>query len=440
MANDSLSKPVLANGGMNDANYHVGPIISNKTNDLFYITQTYTGKDNEKTKSDGHSYFYQRLELFTQSKVSGVFKKPIPFIHNNIKKYSVGHAALSVDENVLYFISDMPGGYGGTDIWFCLMQKNGKWGKFFNAGKEINSSQNEFFPFIAQDGTLYFSSDGWPGMGGLDVYSAKGEKNIWSKPVNLRYPLNSPGDDFALYTDNKLLSGYISSNRENGKGNDDIYSFSFKKSQKLSKLTGKTVDKKSNTILSGVTVVLLDVNNNIVAQKQSAPDGRFSFDIDKTVSYKLLGSKSSMLHDTISVLAHDNDSIEASLQLDPLFVKGKIFKLKNILYDFNKASIQVVATIILNDLVRILHENPTLKIELGSHTDSRGTVEYNTNLSQQRAQSVVDYLVSRGIERSRLVAKGYGESQLINRCVDGVECSNEEHQQNRRTEFKVLEY
>jgi len=440
ISGDSIAKPVLAKLDVNEAQYHVGPVITNKAGDIMFITHTYSGKETKKTKIDGRTYFDHSMELFIQSKVYGLFKDPVPFIHNNVKKYSVGHAALSVDEKTLYFVSDMPGGFGGTDIWFCTLQKNGTWGKFANAGKTINSPGNEFFPFIAPDGMLYFSSDGWPGMGGLDVFSSKGDKNKWTKPVNLKYPLNSPGDDFALYTDNQLQSGYISSNRINGKGNDDIYAFRYEKSKKISVLSGKTIDKKSLKPLPGSAVILYDGNNNIVAQQQTDANAEFSFEINNTQAYKLQGSKFSYFPDTITISAQQKDTIFALLHLDPLFVKGKVFQLRNILYDFDKANIRADAAVILNELVQIMHENPTLKIELGSHTDSRGTVEYNRDLSQRRAQSVVDYLVTRGIARNRMVAKGYGESKLINRCADGVECSDEEHQANRRTEFTVLEY
>jgi outer membrane protein OmpA-like peptidoglycan-associated protein len=440
ISNDSLAKPALANLDVNNSVYHIGPVISNKANDIMFITHTYSGKESKMSKIDGRTYFDHSMELYIQTKVYGLFKDPVPFVHNNVKKYSVGHAALSVDEKTLYFVSDMPGGFGGTDIWFCTLQKNGTWGKFANAGKAINSPGNEFFPFIAEDGSLYFSSDGWPGMGGLDVFMATGDKNKWSKPVNLKYPLNSPGDDFALFTDNNLQNGFISSNRINGKGNDDIYSFKFEKSRKLSVLNGKTIDKKSLKELSGASVILYDLNNNIIAQQQSGPDGAFSFEINKTLAYKLQGSKFSYFPDTLAIMPQASDSVTAILNLDPLFVKGKVFRLKNILYDFDKADIRPDAALILNELVQIMHENPTLKIELGSHTDSRGTNEYNQDLSQRRAQSAVDYLVSKGIARLRMIAKGYGESRLINRCADGVECTEEEHQANRRTEFTVLEY
>jgi len=442
LSNDSLVHPVLADLKLNKSIFHVGPIISNKAGDIFFITHTYSGNNSKRTIVNHHTYHDFSMELYIQSKVYGVLKDPVPFAYNDIKKYSVGHAALSKDEKILYFVSDMPGGYGGTDIWFCELQKDGSWGKCVNAGSVINTPENEFFPFIAPDGSLYYSSDGLPGMGGLDVFIAHGERDKWSKPVNLRYPLNSPADDFAYWVNESSMSGFVSSNRKNGKGNDDIYSFVFKKPKALLILAGTTFDKKTMKSVPDASVTLYDGNNNIVAQQQTKADGGFAFELNKTMQYHLQGTKFSYYPDTASVNGKitGKDTIQVNLNLDPLFVKGKIFRLKNILYDFNKANIRPDAEIILNELVQIMHENPTLKIELGSHTDSRGTAEYNQDLSQRRAQSVVDYLVSKGIARTRMTAKGYGESRLLNRCSDGVDCSEEEHQANRRTEFTVLEY
>jgi Outer membrane protein and related peptidoglycan-associated (lipo)proteins len=439
-----LGSPILADLDLNREVYHVGPIASNRSGDVYFVTRTYPGKNGRKSTVDGRTYRTNNMELYILAKVYGKWKNPEPFAYNNVKKYSVGHAALSLDGKILYFVSDMPGGFGGTDIWYCELQKDGSWGKCKNAGKGINTTGNELFPSIAPDGTLYFSSDGMPGMGGLDIFRTGGERNQWAKPVNMRYPFNSPGDDFASFVDNNLASGYLSSNRENGKGNDDIYSFVFQKSKALLVLAGTAYDKQSKKVLPGASVTLFDDNNNIVArQQQTQPDGRFAFDLDKAIQYHLQGTKFSYYPDTATIGVQGGlgkDTIRLALNLDPLFEKGKIFRLKNILYDFDKDNIRHDAALILDELVRIMHENPTLKIELGSHTDSRGTAEYNQDLSQRRAQSSVNYLVTRGIARSRMVAKGYGESRLLNRCADGVDCTEAEHQLNRRTEFMVLEY
>ncbi|MDD3079624.1 MAG: OmpA family protein [Paludibacter sp.] len=439
ISGDSLSQPELANLDLNKSVFHVGPVISNKAGDIYFITETYSGKNTKKSKFDGRTYRDYSMELYIQAKVYGEWKEPVSFAYNNVKKYSVGHATLSKDEKVLYFVSDMPGGYGGTDIWYCELQKDGSWGKYVNAGKEVNTSGNEFFPFIDENGTLYYSTDGLPGMGGLDIFRVKGEKNKWSEPVNIRYPLNSPADDFGYWSNKNLNAGYISSNRENGKGDDDIYAFKYEKPESLLILSGTAYDKKTLNALPATSVTLFDRNNNIVAKQQTKPDGTFSFELDKNTNYHLQGTKFSYYPDTatVSEKTPGKDSIQVSLYLDPLFVKGKVFRLENIHYDFDKYNIRQDAAVILDKLVQIMHENPTLKIELGSHTDSRGTDEYNQKLSQNRAQSVVDYLVSRGIARDRMVAMGYGESRLLVKCT---ECTEEQHQENRRTEFTVLEY
>ncbi len=442
-SNRMLANPQLADPDINKTVYHVGPIASSRDGKVYFITRTYSGKNGVKSTIDGKKYRTNSMELYIMTNVYGSWKEPVSFVYNNVRKYSVGHAALSKDDKILYFVSDMPGGSGGTDIWYSELKKDGSWGPCKNAGKMINTPGNELFPFVAADGTLYFSSNGLPGMGGLDVFRSKGERDKWSKPVNLRYPMNSPGDDFAYRINDDLSSGYISSNRENGKGNDDIYSFSYRQPKALLLLAGVTYDKSTRNILPNTSVTLYDDNNNIAARQQSRPDGSFLFQLEKAGLYRLQGTKFSYYPDTASVGVKESnnpDSVRVALYLDPLFEKGKTFRLKNIHYDFDKDNIRPDAAKILDELVLTLHENPTLKIELASHTDSRGTVAYNEDLSQRRAQSAVNYLVSRGISRKRMVAKGYGESRLLNRCSDGVECSEEDHQANRRTEFTVLEY
>jgi len=325
----------------------------------------------------------------------------------------------------------------------AYISPDGSWGKCFNAGHAINTSGDEMFPTVASDGTLYYSSNGLPGMGGLDIYYSKGNLYQWDKPVNMGYPVNSPGDDFSYVLNNDLKSGYFSSNRVNGKGGDDIYSFVDQKPNNSLTIRGIVYDKKTGSCLPDANVTLSDSSLTILAKQMSKPDGSFLFTINKIDFYKLKGTKDRYYPDTANIRGQDtlSDTIRTvALYLDPLFEKGKTFRLENIHYNFDKDNIRSDASIILDGLVEIMHENPTLNIELASHTDCRGTDTYNQNLSQRRAQSAVDYLVSRGISRSRMVAKGYGESRLVNRCADGVACSEAEHQENRRTEFTVTSY
>lgn len=442
MSENTLKSRALAKTIYNKEPFHVGPISTNKAGNIYFITRTYPGKKSELSRIDGRTYRTQNMELYIQAKIYGQWQLPKPFIYNDVQNYSLGHAVLSKDEKVLYFISDRPGGQGGTDIWYSELKPDGTWGTCHNAGDVINTPGDEMFPTIAPDGTLYFSSNGLPGMGGLDIFSCKGSRYQWSKPVNMRYPVNSPGDDFSYILNDDLRGGYLSSNRVNGKGGDDIYSFVIPKSNNILSIEGIVYDKKTRKILPEADVVLYDANRTILAKQKSSPDGAFLFSIEKRDLYRLKGTKNSYYPDTTSIriTAASGSSEKVALYLDPLFEKGKTFKLENILYNFDKDNIRRDASIILDGLVKIMHENPTLNIELASHTDCRGTDAYNQNLSQRRAQSVVDYLVSRGISRSRMVAKGYGESRLINKCADGVACSEAEHQENRRTEFTVTSY
>ena len=304
------------------------------------------------------------------------------------------------------------------------------------------------FPYAGEDGSLYFSSNGWPGMGGLDIFLAKGSKQNWTKAVNLRYPVNSSGDDFGfilLPSTDDTLKGYLSSNRKGGKGGDDIYSFTFKKPNPkiILAVKGIVTDRKTGKPISGANVTLYMNNQSLVAAQNVKSDGVFLFELAKESDYNLVAKKEKFDTGTKLISTKGikkSDTLVADLKLGTLFEVGKIFTLKNINYDFDKDNIRPDAAKILDGLVDIMRDNPTLEIELGSHTDSRGADKYNLALSQRRAQSVVNYLVSKGISRMRMIAKGYGETALLNACDDGVKCTDEQHQENRRTVFKVLRY
>ncbi len=439
-----LSSPAFADAGLNDATYHVGPVSVSPTGE-YYVTRTHVGREGQVVRENGRRYRTNTLELFIYKEGSNGWVAE-PFAYNHVKEYSVGHATLSNDGNTLYFISDMPGGHGGTDIWYCRKQGDGTWGTPENAGPVINSSSDEMFPNIAPDGTLYYSSDGFAGMGGLDVFRTEGKESSWSQPVSLGYPVNSAGDDFAYVMSSENEEGYrgfLSSNRKGGKGGDDIYSFAYENPKIIIILKGTTSDKATGERLPATAVTLYDGVREIVAKKSSSEAGTFEFVLDRNQAYTVLGQKAGYHADSARVSTHGitkSDTLEVALLLEPIFQVGQTFELENIYYDFDKHNIRPDAAAILDELVRTLRDNPTLKIELSSHTDSRGSHAYNESLSQRRAQSAVDYLVSRGIARDRMVAKGYGETKLVNRCADGVPCSRDEHQANRRTEVTVLEY
>ncbi|RKR84533.1 outer membrane protein OmpA-like peptidoglycan-associated protein [Mucilaginibacter gracilis] len=349
--------------------YHLGPIALNSSADTAYITVT-TEEDLRKLPIDpsaqkGQRVVTRRLQLLAAAKNKGKWTVFNSFKYNKIQLYSVGNACLSSDGKVLYFASDMPGGQGKTDIWYCEKQRDGSWGTPTNCGKTINTNEEDNFPFVAANGTLYYASKGLPGMGGYDIYSATGAKNQWSTPQNLKYPINSTSDDFYCITRDGL-SGYLSSNREGGQGNDDIYSFT---------AIADTLPAKP----------ILAVTPPPIAP---APP-------------------------------------------------QEGFVLQTIYYDLDKATIRPDAAMKLNQLVAILTQHPNIKIELASYTDSRASYSYNQALSERRAKAALYYLSQHGILANRIKTSAYGKTHLVNNCAIPAQCTEAEHQLNRRTEFKV---
>ena len=369
---NQLSVAADDNSIFNDS-YHVGPVAFNDKADTAYITVTTEISPKklalDKTKTKQRLYT-RRLQLAMASKRNGQWVVFGSFPYNNIQQYSLGDAALSKDGHLIYFTSDMPGGEGKTDIWYCEKRADGTWGNPINCGKTVNTKEEEAFPIIGGDGALYYSSKGLPGMGGYDIYAAKGEKAQWSVPENLKYPVNSTSDDFYLVT-HEGINGYLSSNREGGKGSDDIYSFTYKP------------------------------------------------------------------NDTIPSKRITHADTPAATAVRPSQAKPDII-LKTIYYDLDKANIRPDAAVELDKLAVILNQYPELKIELSSYTDTRASAKYNLVLSLRRAAAVVDYLIRKGISSDRLLVRYYGKTHLVNGCTDNVKCTEEQHQLNRRTEFRVI--
>lgn len=364
----SFSAPSDAPGVFSQE-FHDGPVCFNKDATEAFINRTI--ERNDPGRKDAALVRTHLLKIFQSKKQNGKWGRPEPFFLNS-NEYSVGHPTLSTDGNTLYFVSDMKGGYGGTDIWYCNRIEGG-WSKPVNLGKTINTPGNEMFPFMDDNGNLCFASDGHPGFGGLDMFTSKKTGDSWNTPLNLGQPLNSSWDDFSLAFFNGSQNGTFSSNRPGGIGNDDIYCF------RMLPLPEKPAPLPPPALVS-------------------SPEK----------------------------------------QLPPGFSIGKTCKIENIYYDFDKWNIRRDALKSLDSLIKILREYPVI-VEIGSHTDCRGSAEYNEILSQKRAESVVQYLIRQGINPSRLSAKGYGKTRLINKCncEAGVSCSEEEHQANRRTEFTV---
>lgn len=440
----SLADHALLDGEMNNASYHVGPVSASPTGDTLFVTRTYPGKSVEKFKQDGLRFKKHNLELIIYTREGNNWKAEA-FPYNDVKKYSLGHASLSKDGKTLYFASDMPGGIGGVDIWSSTVQVDGTWATPKNLGATVNSTADEVFPMI-QGNRLYYASNGFAGMGGLDIYAVKWNGEVFTDRENLKYPINTASDDFSyvLFEGSEHeRKGYLSSNRIGGAGADDIYAFNYSIAPIKVRLEGTTVNKVTNELLPSAAVYLFDDANALVAKRNSDEKGFFSFDINQNMQYNLRAEKTGFHEDkgTVAPVVSLKDStVFLTLRLQPVLTIGDKFVLEDIYYDFDKHAIRKDAAIILNKLVRTMRDNPTLRIELSSHTDSRGNDQYNDKLSQRRAQSAVDYLVTQGIDRDRLVAKGYGERKLVNHCANGVSCSPAEHQANRRTEIEVLSY
>lgn len=430
-----------------NAKYHNGPALYTSKSDEIFFTRTKMVKAKKyNLNNDPTSWienvespdYENRLEIYSASCNGGTWDPVTPFAYNNPEYYSVGHPAISPDGNTLYFVSDMPGGYGGTDIYYCIKNDNNTWGYPVNAGNKINTEGKEVFPFVDNDGTLYFSSDGHPGMGGLDIFKSTGSKKNWSAPENLKYPINSSKDDFSVVFTKESEAGYLSSNRDGGKGSDDIYSFEFSPPVNLMLIVKiNEIDEKNNI------VPLNDVDLNLktmTTEDVNSVDGMFITPIKCDENYTILGSKEGYFSKSkvIDTKCYSyNDTIYAELILDKLKV-GKPIVLKNIFYDFDKWNIRPDAEPDLNILTQIMIDNPDIIVELGSHTDSRGSDNYNMKLSEKRAKSAVQYIKSKGIDNNRISYKGYGESVHLNECSNDVPCSEDAHQLNRRTEFKVV--
>lgn len=414
--------------------YHDGPAAFAADGKSIYFTRSFIGK----AKREG-IYKTNLLKIYFATRNGEKWGEITPFFLNSTD-YSVGHPSLSADGKTLYFISDMPGGQGNTDIWMCK-RENDSWGNPVNLGPAVNTTENEMFPTISEDNVLYFSSDGHAGYGALDIFKTTNANGQWTTPVNLKEPFNSSYDDFAMAFLSGTRSGFFSSNRPGGAGNDDIYTFRVRELPVLpSFISGFVKDKTNMQPIAGATVFLLNPTTGKVKIIKTGVDGMYKAQVENPAEYIVKAMMTSFIADCIKFPITELKSGSVSmaprdLLLDKLLV-NKTFRIDNIYYDFDKFNIREDAKPELDKLVRIMNEN-AISVELGSHTDCRGSIAYNDKLSQNRAESAVKYIISAGIDKSRITAKGYGEHQLVNKCADGVDCSPEDHQANRRTEFKV---
>ena len=377
----------------------------------------------------------------------------MPF-NSNI--HSVAHPALSPDGKYIYFSSDMKGTLGSSDIYRAKILKSG-YGKPENLGDRINTSGRESFPFISDDNVLYYSSDGFPGLGGLDIYAVKldEEGNPITKPVNIGRPANSAEDDFCYVINSQTKIGYLTSNRPEGKGSDDIYSFYEHTPLHFTcqySLSGVVKDADTKQIIPMAKVTLWGANNTLLEETTADANGNFTllYTADCGDLQLLLKSeKEAYKSGQQSIALNGNQKVTAEVLLTPIPATpkievgtdlAKVLKIENIYFDYDKANIRKDAAEQLAKIVAIMKEYPTMKVDVRLHTDSRGSDKYNLALSERRAKSTIKWIVSHGIKKNRITGKGYGETQLVNGCANDVPCTEEEHQANRRSEFIIVQF
>ena len=364
--------------------------------------------------------------------------KELPFSNDN---YKTAHPALSPDEKTMYFASDMPGSFGNSDLYKVSIDSNGNFGSPENLGPTINTEGRETFPFVDADNNLFFASDGHPGLGGLDIFEAKSANNSFEKPVNVGKPLNSPMDDFGYIT-NKDGLGFFSSNRDGGTGFDDIYTFTVC----THTLSGLITDVDTKEILPNAKVILFDDKMNKISETTSSDKGAYSFKIECNKKYYVRAAKeeyetTEKSFGPVTKTGESKLNIELKRNIFPVEVGtdlAKILDVSIIYFDLDKWNIRPDAAEDLEKIIAVMNQYPNMTIDIRSHTDSRQTHKYNELLSDRRAKSTLEFMVKNGINRNRLTAKGYGETQLVNNCSDDIPCSEAEHQKNRRSEFIVL--
>jgi outer membrane protein OmpA-like peptidoglycan-associated protein/tetratricopeptide (TPR) repeat protein len=420
--------PELLKGDIN-GKYHEGPADFTKDGQKVYFTRN----NYKKRKLNDNSPGENNLKLYSAELVKDKWTniKEMPF---NSDYYSTGHPALSEDESKLFFISDMPGGKGGTDIWYVTKQGDG-WSKPVNMGDAVNTSGNEMFPYFHKDGSLYFSSDAHHSLGGLDVFITSNVNGKWLTPENLNYPLNSSRDDFGFVMSENDSTGYVASSRSDV--GDAMFEF-VKRPPKFF-VFGLVTSIKTGNPLAGVKVILSDVSGKMIKEFSTTKNGKYRFKLPLNGEFKVHVSKEGFFATSSSMSnigKKYSENFEVNLKLDELIIEKPIV-VENIYYDYDKWFIREDAKPSLDNLVKVMEDNPNIVIELSSHTDSRASGRYNLILSDKRARAAVEYIISKGIKRSRITAKGYGETKLINECKNNVECTEEKHQKNRRTEFKV---
>ena len=439
----SPSNPVRYDANVNSKFHEATPVFTKDGNTMYFTRNNYLdgkkGKDANKVTL---------LKIYKATLVNNRWTNvtELPFNSNN---FSTAHPALSPDEQTLYFVSDRPGTIGQSDLYKVAINSNGTYGEPINLGVEINTEGRETFPFVTKDNQLYFASDGHPGLGGLDVFTTKiNNDGSFGEVENDGAEVNSPKDDFGYYRDSEINKGFFSSNRDGGLGSDDIYRFTSKDKCKQI-LKGIVTDSATGETLAGVQLILLNKQYKVIAETTSDALGYYAFDVNCRRIYHVRANKKDYTSKETKLRTPEvTGETKLDIQLESTICRvavgddlGKCFGIKMIYFDLDKSNIRKEASLDLAKILDVLIQNPTIKLDIRSHTDCRQTAKYNMALSDRRAKATIAWLVSKGIDSSRLTGRGYGESQLINDCgcepTNASNCTEEQHQMNRRSEFII---
>ena len=437
------SNPVRYDANVNSKFHEATPVFTKDGNTMYFTRNNYLdgkkGKDANKVTL---------LKIYKATLVNNRWTNvtELPFNSNN---FSTAHPALSPDEQTLYFVSDRPGTIGQSDLYKVAINSNGTYGEPINLGVEINTEGRETFPFVTKDNQLYFASDGHPGLGGLDVFTTKiNNDGSFGEVENDGAEVNSPKDDFGYYRDSEINKGFFSSNRDGGLGSDDIYRFTSKDKCKQI-LKGIVTDSATGETLAGVQLILLNKQYKVIAETTSDALGYYAFDVNCRRIYHVRANKKDYTSKETKLRTPEvTGETKLDIQLESTICRvavgddlGKCFGIKMIYFDLDKSNIRKEAALDLAKILDVLIQNPTIKLDIRSHTDCRQTAKYNMALSDRRAKATIAWLVSKGIDSSRLTGRGYGESQLINDCgcepTNASNCTEEQHQMNRRSEFII---
>ena len=420
------------------------PVFTSDGKTVYFTRNNYT--DGKRGRDDKRSTL---LKIY-QATLEGEDWKDVKELPFNSNQYSTAHPTLSADNKTLYFASDMPGTLGQSDLFKVSINPDGTFGNPVNLGNTINTEGRETFPMITKNNELYFASDGHPGLGGLDVFVSKLDENgAFTEVLNVGEPLNSSKDDFGFVINTANKTGYVTSNRDGGEGGDDIYRFKETKAIEYGceqLLAGIVTNQATGLAIANAKITLSDQNYKLI--KEVRTDNQGKFDLGKVVCatkyYIKAESETFNTTETPTITGKETGNTFVPIELEKTVQPVKVgddlrksFKIEIIYFDLDKSFIRADAALELAKILDVLEQNPTMELDIRSHTDSRQTFKYNEALSDRRAKSTMQWLVSKGISKKRLTAKGYGETQLVNKCADGVECTEAEHQANRRSEFII---